>query len=226
MNDTTNLKAGWLSDVPVTLADRLTGIGRLIDIPRGQAVFGLGSDTSEFYGVAQGVVRLEVAANGNEQRLGQFFGPGYWFGELRLIAEMPRLMGAVAATDVRLMQITQSGFNRLANEFPDLWRCIALLSAQHMAMAIGAADDLMLSSPQKRIAAVLLRFAGRRHANPAIQPNDTIPVTQQEIAAAANMSRASAGNILRQMAAQGQITIEYGALLIRDPEALAATTLN
>ena len=40
------------------------------------------------------------------------------------------------------------------------------------------------------------------------------------------MSRASAGNILRQMAAQGQITIEYGALLIRDPEALAAAIVH
>lgn len=226
MDDVANLSSGWLSEVPFDVAERLLGIGRLIDIPKGRVVFGLGSETTEFYGVAQGTVRLEVALNGNEQRLGQFVGPGFWFGEGPLIVDKQRAVGATAATDVRLMQVSQSSFRRLAKEIPEIWRWIALLSVQHVNIAIGAADDLMLQSPEKRLAAVLLRFAGRRHVNPAPPPNDTIPVTQQEIAAAANMSRASAGKILREMAAKGQISIEYGALVIRNPESLAATTLN
>ncbi|MEY8099993.1 helix-turn-helix domain-containing protein, partial [Falsihalocynthiibacter sp. S25ZX9] len=67
------------------------------------------------------------------------------------------------------------------------------------------ADDLMLSAPQKRMASVLLRLSGNRLGHQRSPPIKAIPATQQELAVAANLSRASAGSILREMERNGEI---------------------
>lgn len=120
------------------------------------------------------------------------------------------------------MQISRSDFLQLALDFSEAWRWIALLLAQHLIISVGAADDLMLASSEKRLAAVLLRFSGYRLGHPNSPLVEVIPATQQEIAVAANLSRTSAGRILREMEENGEISIEYGALVIRDLSTLMA----
>jgi Mn-dependent DtxR family transcriptional regulator len=47
-----------------------------------------------------------------------------------------------------------------------------------------------------------------------------IPVTQAELAEAANLSRNAAGTILRELAAKGLIETDYRGVVLRDPEGL------
>ena len=222
MNSFATLKAGWLGDLPPNLADEFVKIGRWVHISRRQVVFSNGDADTDLYGIAHGTARMQIAMNEHEQRMGHIIGPGFWFGDNEFVTGIPRIMEIEAATDMVLLQITRKSFEQFTQEFADAWKWIAVLTAQHLIIAVGAADDLMLSSSENRVAAVLLRLSGSRFGHPCSPPIDVIPVTHQDIAVATNLSRASAGRILRKMDKNGEISIEYGALVIRDADALAA----
>ena len=82
------------------------------------------------------------------------------------------------------------------------------------------AADLLIRDSERRCAAVLLRMAGRRFAD----PDDTTPVdallTQDELAGAANMSRNSVGTMLKRLAARGLIELGYRTMVVMSPAAL------
>ena len=225
MTKVEKLQSGWLGDLPRDFVDEFIKIGQWVHLDQGQIVYCNGDDGTELYGVADGTARMHMAMNEHEQRLSHTIGPGFWFGENEFVSGTPRMLEFEAATEMLLLQVTCYDFQQLAQEIPDTWRWIALLAGQHLITAIGAADDLMLSSSKKRVAAVLLRFTGRRLGHPKSPPIDVIPATQQDLADATNLSRSSVGNILREMERNVEISIEYGATVIRDAKALEARLL-
>ena len=220
-----NLLAGWLGDLPQGFAESFVAIGQWIQMDRGQMVYGIGADDTSLYGIANGTARMHMAMNEHEQRLSHVIGPGFWFGENEFVSGVSRILEFEAATDLLLLQVTHNDFQKLAPEFPDAWKWIAQLAGQHLITAIGAADDLMLPTAEKRLVAVLLRFSGNRLGHPQSPPFENIPVTQHELAVAANLSRASAGPILRMLEKEGEILIDYGALVICDACSLGARLL-
>jgi hypothetical protein len=69
--------------------------------------------------------------------------------------------------------------------------------------------------------AVLLRVAGCRYAGrnaPAVK----IHFTQEQLAAAANISRYPTGTILRELAAAGLVELGYGTITVMKPTLLRA----
>jgi CRP-like cAMP-binding protein len=225
MTKDNKLQSGWLGDLPRDFVDEFIKIGKWVHMDQGQIVYCNGDAGTELYGIAHGTARMQIAMNEHEQRLGHIIGPGFWFGDNEFILGLPRIMEIEAATDLLLLQIERNDFLQLAQDFPDAWRWISILAAQHLIIAVGAVDDLMLSSSKKRVAAVLLRFTGRRLGHPKSPPIDVIPATQQDMAIATNLSRSSVGSILREMERKGDISIEYGAIVIRDAIALEARLL-
>lgn len=222
MSDISFLRAGWLCDLPRDFADAFINIGRRIKLDRGQLVYGNATNGTDLFGVTCGVARMHASINEQEQRLVHIVGPGFWFGDYGFVSGTPRIMEVEAATELQLLKISRRDFEELALEFPDAWKWIALLAVQHQNLAIGAADDLMVSSAESRLAAVLLRLSGHRLNHQASPPIDVIPATQQELAVAANLSRASAGRILREFEKSREIAIGYGGLTVRNPVALKA----
>lgn len=222
MTDLMNLYAGWLGDLPKDFAKSFVAIGRWVPIEQGQIVYCNGDTSLDLLGVSRGTARMQIAMNEHEQRVGHVIGPGFWFGEVEFVSGVPRIMEIEASSDLLLLQVTRTDFQHLAVTYPEAWRWISLLVVQHLTIAAGAADDLMLPSSSKRLAAVLLRLSGHRLGHPNSPKIDFVPATQQEIATAANLSRASTGKILREMEGCGELSIEYGALVIRDATSLAA----
>ncbi len=213
------LVRGWLSDTPTAFVDKLLSIGRTVRYSAGDIVFSLGANEQDLYGIADGAVKMCIM-NEAEQRLLHIAGPGFWFGEAELIKGIPRTLEAFAATDLCLMVIRKIDFLKLTDHYPDAWRCISMLAVDHQLLAIGAGDDLMLSKVQKRVAAILLRFSGNRLSHPTTPAFNRVTATQQEIAMAANISRATAARVMRAMVERGEIGIEYGSVAIHKPEAL------
>ena len=219
------LQAGWFGELPEDVSDGICSIGEWVRFDKGDIIFEHGAEEADLYGLASGSICMHIAMGEHEQRLAHICGPGFWFGDFEFVSGASRMMAVEAAEDVLLLRVRRSDFLKLAKVQPDIWRWIALLAVQHITIAVGAADDLMLPSVKKRVAAVLLRLSGRRFAHPASKPMSTIYLTQLELAVAANLSRAAAGKILREMAESGAIKIDYGSIRILNPVALAAKLL-
>ena len=65
-------------------------------------------------------------------------------------------------------------------------------------------------------------MAGHRAAHPASVPLDVLPLSQNDITEALNMSRSSTGAILRQMEREGSVKLEYGSIRLVDVARLKA----
>jgi CRP-like cAMP-binding protein len=81
-------------------------------------------------------------------------------------------------------------------------------------------DDLLISDPQTRVSAVLLRLAGYENdpADPFADPK--IPMTQTEIADITRLTRNGLAGILSRLAADGMVSTNYAHVTINDAPAL------
>ena len=80
----------------------------------------------------------------------------------------------------------------------------------------------MMKSSDARLAALLLRLAGRRGAAAGTIPLDDFDVTQQNLSDALNLSRTATGQKLRKLRDRKMIGYTYTNLQILDPRALSA----
>jgi CRP-like cAMP-binding protein len=89
-------------------------------------------------------------------------------------------------------------------------------------ISVTIAADLMIRDSDRRCAAALLRLAGCRQAGPQDATAVEVPLTQNELAGAANLSRNSVGTMLQRLEKRGFVEVGYGAVTVRAPAALRA----
>ncbi len=216
------LLKGWLGHTPPTFNNKLLERCERIEASQGHYVYTVGEATSVLWGVAKGQVHLNIATHEHGPRFGHVFGPGAWFGDYELITGSPRILEVKTSRECVLYYILNHEFHQLTKEDPLSWRWIALLATQHTALALGAADDLMIKSSDARLAALLLRLSARRGAPEGTIPIDQLDVSQQNISEALNLSRTSTGQKLRKLRDQRIIDFSYTQIQILNPQALVA----
>jgi CRP-like cAMP-binding protein len=80
-------------------------------------------------------------------------------------------------------------------------------------LTVTIAADLMIRDSERRCAAALLRLAGCRYAGPQDVTPVEVPLTQNELAGAANLSRNSVGTMLQRLATRGFVEVGYGTMI-------------
>jgi CRP/FNR family cyclic AMP-dependent transcriptional regulator len=147
--------------------------------------------------------------------------PGYWAGEGPAINRMPRRISLLAAQPSVLLNLPLAEFDAIVARDPEGWRWLALLSTMQLDLAIGVIDDLMIRAPRARVAALLLRLAGAREGFFMAPQLADIHVSQERLAQIAVLSRTTLGKMIRELAENGVLSLDYGRIRILDNEALA-----
>ena len=133
---------------------------------------------------------------------------GYWAGEGPAINRMRRRVSLIAARPSVLLNLPLAEFDALAAQEPGAWRWIALLSTMQLDLAIGVIDDLLIRSPRRRVAPLLLRLAGARENHFIPQQFADIHVSQERLAVIPVLSRTALGDMLREFVAAGIIELD------------------
>ena len=94
------------------------------------------------------------------------------------------------------------------------------MTIDHLDLAMGGSDDLMIRNHLKRFIAVLLRLGDCRLAGPSDRRPIEIDINHEDIAHMANVARTTAGAILRELEAEGHLCLAYRRIDILAPEAL------
>jgi CRP-like cAMP-binding protein len=140
----------------------------------------------------------------------------------------PRVISAEARSEVWVASFPKARVLPLLEESTRWWRFFMRLLGEYGNVSSMVAGDLLIPENERRLAAVLSRFGGLRplgNGDTGLSSAGTpvlVPVTQAELAAAANMSRNSAGSILHGFARRGLIKTGYRGILITDPAGLLA----
>jgi CRP-like cAMP-binding protein len=96
----------------------LVELGRItdeVDLPEGRVLARQGDTADAFYVLIEGTVRIE-----KDGAVLSEVGPGDFFGEIAMVARIPRTATGITATPCRLLVMSHGQFNSLLREFPSI----------------------------------------------------------------------------------------------------------
>jgi len=216
------LRYGWLSRTPPAFSALV--LDRCVPVKRaaGEPLFYVGDEVGGLYGVVSGVMQIASRYASDDVQIVHLGHTGYWVGLGSAFTGTARQVGIAARSDFVVAYVSPAAINTIAAAGVDYWRHLAALTVENVNLAICAAADLMIRDVERRCLAVLLRVSDCRFAVPIGNPAQFAPITQDELAAMANLSRNAAGAVLRKYAGSGAIELGYRTIKVLKPQALRA----
>lgn len=210
---------GWLSLCDPQFMEAMLAKARVQVLETGEPLFHPGDPSNGLYGVLSGGLGVSFVVPEFGPTTAHIMLPGAWFGETAL-TRGTRTIGVTATRLTRVVFVATRDIDALVARHPRCWTELAMLAVLNGQLAMGAAYDLMLRDPRQRCTATLLRLAGFRHGTPRPMGPVELDLTQTDLAHMTNLSRNSVGTILKALRQEKCIEMEYGQLLILDPEKL------
>jgi CRP/FNR family transcriptional regulator, cyclic AMP receptor protein len=214
------LGTGWLCRTPPSFQQAVLDRCRLEQFAAGAPVFSLGDEPGGMFGIVAGCLGVSVAPGDAGPYLAHFALPGTWFGEAAAFTRQPRRVGLTASRDSELLHLPLHAIDEIVGRDPAAWRYFGLVTIDHLDVALGGSDDLMIRDHFKRCVAVLLRLANCRYGNPPDADPIEVDISHEDLARVANIARTTAGAILRELEAEGHLALSYRRISILAPDAL------
>ena len=211
---------GWLSATPADFRQAILSRCSWERLKAGDPIQVGGEEQTELIGVADGIVEMRSVLGRPDTPIMHLAHPVLWLGYGPIAFDRPRPTAASARTPVSLARIPQAAVEKALSARPEWWRHFIKPAIANGDMALVAAADLLIRDNERRCAAVLLRLSGRRFAGPEDSKPVDVPITQDELAGAANLSRNSTGTMLKRLEKRGLIELGHRAKIVCFPAAL------
>jgi len=202
---------GWFAALPAALKAALAEKGRVVEVARGQWVYGAGDEITGLYAVLRGSVDMMVSTVAGNDVLIDIAPAGRVFSQ----ALGPRIVTALANEDSLLLFVADHVLRQIARVQPDAARHVTALLYQQLAGAASLAVNMIHLPPRARIAARLLFLAGNDARNGCV-----VGVTQSQLAELTGLSRKTVNGHLAAFAKKGIVEPGYAGLVLRHPGAL------
>ncbi|PRY25000.1 CRP-like cAMP-binding protein [Aliiruegeria haliotis] len=213
---------GWLAGTDPEFRSSLLAEAEWRRFATGDQLTLAGDEGGDLIGLADGFVAFHVSFGQPASPILHIAPSVFWMGYRPIVSEQARIATALARSPVACARIPRHRVLALLDERPEWWRHLVTLSLEYGDTAALAGADLLIADSEARLIAVLLRFAGLRGRGACDDRSGAVPVTQQDLAGAANLSRNWAGTILRRLARLGYVTTSYNGIAVNDPKALNA----
>lgn len=211
----------WLSQHERRVQDLLCSRMRLVQLSKNRTLFDIEDSASEIYCLVSGCAVITVAHPVQGMINAHVMFAGRWFGEPAALGKRPRIMSVYARRPTELLALSQPAIIDLLKTEPSLNWVFFNLMAWNVEEYLLHAVDLMVVDPRIRLCSRLLTFGGRLLNHLPTGPV-SIPLTQEELAAASNMSRSTVFHLLGDLVAQGICELGYREIRILDMPRLAA----
>lgn len=211
---------GWLSRTPEDFRRGVLERSAAKSFEAGATIYSVGDPPRGLYGIAKGLVGVELALPGREPRLAYAGSSGAWFGFGTVVGQRAELATLVARQDCDLRFFPSSAIDEMIRQDPSCWRHFARVGLGDLKRAWTLCDDLMRRHHVDRILAVLLHFSDCRLPTSSELQAIDVALTQEEIARVANVGRTAVGTVLRDLEAEGLIGLAYKQIRIYSPPAL------
>jgi CRP/FNR family cyclic AMP-dependent transcriptional regulator len=214
------LSRGWLHHTPASFQREVLERCRLEQFLAGTPVYSVGDEPGGMFGIVTGGLGVSVATAKQGVYTAHFALPGSWFGEAAAFTRQPRKVGLTATRDSQLLHLPLVSIDEILKRDPAAWRFFGLLTINHLDLAMGGSEDLMIRDHVKRFVAVLLRAGNCRHVSSRNNHPVEIDLNHEDLANMANVARTTAGAILRKLEADGHLALSYRRIRILAPDAL------
>lgn len=198
---------GWFAALPAALKSALAEKGRVVEVARGQWVYGAGDEITGLYAVLRGSVDMMVSTIAGNDVLIDIAPAGRVFSQ----ALGPRIVTALANEDSLLLFVPDHVLREIGRALPDTARHVTALLYSQLAGAAALSVNMIHLRPRARIAARLLFLASAEARNGA-----TVQVTQHQLAELTGLSRKTVNAHLAAFARRGVVRPGYAGLELRD----------
>lgn len=217
---------GWIRNTPREFAEAFLANCHWRQIAAGTGIQHAGDPGGIAAGIARGSATLTTSLSSPDSPILHVLHPGDWFGFVPLFIGGARPNSVVARTDVTIALMSQSEVEAFLAPRPEWWRCLGTMAVVHANTATSVAADMMIRDSGRRCAAALLQLAGCRHHDLPGAQSIEAPLSQDEVAAIANLSRTSISTILRAFEASGLVKLGYRNVALVNPANLRALVDN
>ena len=190
---------------------------RVQHVRRGATVCRRGESLNCFFGVAYGLLKLALRANGGEEKVLRLVGAGETFGEALVFRERPNPLEAVALADTMLVVFPSQAVIALLEHDMAFARDLLSSLSERMHNLVAEVEASTLLSARQRVASYLESLAADSANGRA-----RLPATKTVIAARLGVTKETFSRLLRELANQGLIEVEKRDILLRDRTGLAA----
>ena len=205
----------WLSQQERRVQDLILTRMRLVSLPKGRMLFDIEDEASELYCIVSGCAVITLGHPVQGVVNAHVMLPGRWFGEPAALGRRPRIMSVSARRPTEFLAISQAQIAELLKSEPSLNWTLFHLMAWNVEEYVLHTVDLLIVDPRLRLCSRLLTFAGRL-LNYLPPSPVSIPMTQEELAVASNMSRSTVYNLLGELVEQGICELGYREVRILD----------
>jgi CRP-like cAMP-binding protein len=203
----------WARALPEGGLARIEAETAIRACPAGSLVCRKGEQVEAWIGVVDGLVKMaNVSAEGKQT---SFVGvaAGGWFGEGSLLKDEPRRYDIVALRASSIAYMPKATFMWLLDTSMPFNRFLLTQLNERLAQFIGMVEHDRLLGPDARLARCLAAMFNP-HLYPGAGP--TLPISQEQIAQLAGLSRQRANRALQRLAQAGLLRIEYGGITVVD----------
>ena len=209
----------WYSQLPDLFKAFILRHATHLHVERDQAVFRSGDTFDGIYAVIQGKIRLGyIDIEGNES-IAAIVEPIMWFGEISLVDQQPRSHHAIATEKSTLLKISNTSIEDLLHTHPQFWFHIAQLTSQKLRLAFIELISIHTLNISQRLAQRLL-FILNGYGNHLKIENNTIQLSQEQLAQMLMCSRQTINQELHQLEQMGILIVAFRKIEIIDTDQL------
>ncbi len=183
-------------------------------------VFMEGDPAHWFCLVKSGHVKIVRHARTGRDVVLELLGAGEMFGGVAVIERRPYPASAQATEPSAIVKIPQDAIVALADREPSIIREIALMIGRRLRGAHDSVKSLAADPVEARLAAALVRLAGREGSRSAAGIALPFPLTRQSLADMTGTTVETTIRIVSRWLKDRTVVEEGGRLVLRDVEAL------
>jgi len=205
---------GLLDALPETLRDSLFSAGTPVRYADGETIHHRGDATPGLSVVREGIVMVgNYTIDGTYVATAQLT-RGHCFGEFTLFAGVPRTHHAQAKGPTIVDQISKAAFDRVLGSDSEFRQSLLAVVTTRLFMAMEFIEELRTLPLDVRMVKILIRATAEDDGSA------TIALTQDQLANALGVTRASVNSALRKLQAEGYVKRDYGKIVIPNLAAL------
>ena len=215
--DSLQLAAAWFRVLDASQQARVERDIAVQQVQAGAIVERKGDPALVWIGVLSGLVRVSVGNSDGKVASLTGVPAGGWIGEGSLLKREVRKYDVVALRDSVVARLPAAAFDWLLDNSIPFNRYLLHQLNERVAQFIGKAEYDRLLDPDARVARCLAELF-----NPLLYPGMgmRLAITQEEVGYLARVSRQRVNQALRKLEEAGLLTVEYGAVRVRDLDGL------
>lgn len=213
----------WFGRLPCALQDALLDSARIRDYLAGEIVSCEDQPISALRAVLEGQIAV-TRQIGDETYLFHIGGPGFWFGELAALSEIPTTVTFTARAKLKVLAVPKSDLEQLLSRHPAWYQPFIQLLVQRESVIMRAMAQAMTLSPKDRLRTRLADIADLWRTDGSEGKFVELAISKGELAAMVGVTRQYVGRFLRSLEEDGLIELSFRSIRIIDVRGLRGDT--